>query len=93
MIHRVRIKDPIHGHPRLHPELSHVHSPFPFILLSVHLKYGYLVAHPVGFSALRHFMVAKDSIAPEAGFEKSAPFYDEKMAHFITSKERQIDEL
>jgi hypothetical protein len=45
------------------------------------------------FSALRHFMVAKDSIAPEAGFEKSAPFYDEKMAHFINSKERQIDEL
>lgn len=45
------------------------------------------------FSALRHFMVAKDSIAPEAGFEKSAPFYGEKMAHFITSKERQIDEL
>jgi len=38
-------------------------------------------------------MVAKESIAPEACFEKSAPFYGEKMAHFITSKERQIDEL
>jgi len=25
------------------------------------------------FSALRHFMVAKDSIAPEAGFEKPTP--------------------
>jgi hypothetical protein len=47
----------------------------------------------VGFSALRHFLVAKDSIAPEAGFEKSAPFSGEKMAHFITSQERQIDEL
>ena len=48
MIHRVRVKDPIQGHPRLHPELSHVRSPFPFILLSVRLKYGDLVAHPVG---------------------------------------------
>jgi hypothetical protein len=38
-------------------------------------------------------MVAKDSIAPEAGFEKSAPFSHHKMAHLITSKERQIDEL
>jgi hypothetical protein len=50
-------------------------------------------AQVVGFSALRHFMVAKDSIAPEAGFEKSASFYGENMAHFIASKERQIDEL
>jgi hypothetical protein len=38
-------------------------------------------------------MVEKDSIAPEAGFEKTSPFYGEKMAHFITSQERQIDEL
>jgi hypothetical protein len=37
-------------------------------------------------------MVAKDSLPPEASFKKPAPFYGEKMAHFITSQERQIDE-
>ena len=54
---------------------------------------GLLYPSALLFSALRHFMVAKDSLAPEAGFKKPAPFYGEKMAHFITSQERQIDEL
>src|SRR5439155_15858517 len=31
VIHRVRVKDTIEGYPRLHPELSHVCSPFPFM--------------------------------------------------------------
>jgi hypothetical protein len=31
-----------------------------------------------------------DELIPKA---VSEPFYGEKMAHFITSKERQIDEL
>src|SRR5689334_15666490 len=28
VIHRVRIKDPIEGHPRLYPELSHGRPPY-----------------------------------------------------------------
>jgi hypothetical protein len=31
VIHRVRVKDPIQGHPCLHPKLSHSSSPSPVL--------------------------------------------------------------
>jgi glycerol-3-phosphate acyltransferase PlsY len=36
------------------------------------------------FSDFASFYGGKNSVAPEAGIEKSAPFYVKKMGHFIT---------
>jgi len=41
------------------------------------------------FSALRHFMLAKNHAAPEAVSGRYAPFYGEKLGHFTTSEQHQ----
>lgn len=51
----------------------------------------HLLAHL--FSSLRHFMPAKDLAASEAVSERDAPFYQINSGRFITSGQRQIDEI
>jgi hypothetical protein len=45
------------------------------------------------FSALRHFMLAKNYAAPEAASEGYAPFYMREIDHLIPSGQGQIDEI
>jgi hypothetical protein len=45
------------------------------------------------FSAVRHFMLAKDYAAPEAASEGYAPFYMREIDHLIPSEQGQIDEI
>src|SRR5258708_39864752 len=41
----------------------------------------------------RHFIVVKDCFAPREAYDEYAPFYGNKMGHFITYGRRQIDEI